>query len=272
MPFDPDICRYFEPRFKSASQRIRVASERWTTVNLPCPACSSGLKAYPNNMKVRDLHCGNCDEQFQLKSAKHRFVKQAIDGQYETQIESVRRGDYPSLLLLWYQDCKVEEVTAIHKSCIIPDFFVPRKPLSATAQRAFWKGCNISLLQMPSIAKITLVLNQQLRSSESVHSNWQSAQSLLKTDISNRGWLADTLKCVEEQFAIFKLQDLYATCEARLQQKYPDNHHVKDKIRQQLQRLRDLGFVEFLGSGTYRYMGTSDIRTTRSQKTELEKK
>jgi chromosome condensin MukBEF MukE localization factor len=27
---------------------------------------------------------------------------------------------------------------------------------------------------------------------------------------------------------------------------------VRDKIRQQLQVLRDLGFVEFLGSGRYR--------------------
>ncbi len=30
------------------------------------------------------------------------------------------------------------------------------------------------------------------------------------------------------------------------------NRHVRDKIRQQLQILRDLGFVEFLGSGRYR--------------------
>ncbi len=28
--------------------------------------------------------------------------------------------------------------------------------------------------------------------------------------------------------------------------------HVRDKIRQQLQVLRHLGFVEFLGSGSYR--------------------
>ena len=31
-----------------------------------------------------------------------------------------------------------------------------------------------------------------------------------------------------------------------------ENLHVRDKIRQQLQRLRDLGFVEFLGRGIYR--------------------
>jgi len=30
------------------------------------------------------------------------------------------------------------------------------------------------------------------------------------------------------------------------------NAHVRDKIRQQLQVLRDLGLLEFLGSGSYR--------------------
>jgi type II restriction enzyme len=33
---------------------------------------------------------------------------------------------------------------------------------------------------------------------------------------------------------------------------HPGNRHVPDKIRQQLQVLRALGFVEFLGRGRYR--------------------
>ena len=31
-----------------------------------------------------------------------------------------------------------------------------------------------------------------------------------------------------------------------------DNRHVRDKIRQQLQVLRDLGLLEFRGDGSYR--------------------
>ena len=34
--------------------------------------------------------------------------------------------------------------------------------------------------------------------------------------------------------------------------KHPDNHHIKDKIRQQLQMLRDNGIIEFIGRGHYR--------------------
>ena len=33
-----------------------------------------------------------------------------------------------------------------------------------------------------------------------------------------------------------------------------DNRHVRDKIRQQLQVLRDLGLIEFRGRGHYRLL------------------
>lgn len=37
-----------------------------------------------------------------------------------------------------------------------------------------------------------------------------------------------------------------------LQLKHIDNHNIEAKIRQQLQVLRDKGFIEFLGNGQYR--------------------
>ena len=45
--------------------------------------------------------------------------------------------------------------------------------------------------------------------------------------------------------------DVYAF-EGLLGQKHPQNHHVRPKIRQQLQLLRDKGFIDFLGHGMYR--------------------
>ena len=49
----------------------------------------------------------------------------------------------------------------------------------------------------------------------------------------------------------FMLSEVYAH-EAGLRRLHPQNLHVRDKIRQQLQRLRDLRFIEFLGAGMYR--------------------
>jgi type II restriction enzyme len=40
--------------------------------------------------------------------------------------------------------------------------------------------------------------------------------------------------------------------EKQLAAKHPENNHIKDKIRQQLQMLRDKGIIGFNGRGHYR--------------------
>ncbi len=44
--------------------------------------------------------------------------------------------------------------------------------------------------------------------------------------------------------------------EDRLSALYPGNNNVRPKIRQQLQVLRDRGWLEFLGRGRYRVRGS----------------
>jgi type II restriction enzyme len=60
------------------------------------------------------------------------------------------------------------------------------------------------------------------------------------------------MKCVE---AIgkreFQIDSIYAF-ENRLSKLYPDNRNVRPKIRQQLQFLRDRGYLEFVSRGYYR--------------------
>lgn len=66
------------------------------------------------------------------------------------------------------------------------------------------------------------------------------------------GWKLDIFDCLnnlpQQQFT---LANVYSF-ENRLKEKHPLNNNVKDKIRQQLQALRDLGLVEFLGDGKYK--------------------
>jgi type II restriction enzyme len=57
-------------------------------------------------------------------------------------------------------------------------------------------------------------------------------QSPPSADVPSRGWLADVLKCVEEQLTTFALQDLYRSSEEELQRKHPDNRNVRATIRQ----------------------------------------
>lgn len=62
----------------------------------------------------------------------------------------------------------------------------------------------------------------------------------------------DVLDCVNEiPSSEFSLEEAYSF-EGKLSAKYTDNHNVRAKIRQQLQILRDKGYIEFLGRGQYK--------------------
>lgn len=59
-----------------------------------------------------------------------------------------------------------------------------------------------------------------------------------------RGWLMDIMRCVEKiTHEIFSLDDVYKF-ENELRIKHPENHNITAKIRQQLQFLRNKGYVE----------------------------
>ncbi|MGH9400932.1 MAG: Dam-replacing domain protein [Terriglobia bacterium] len=64
--------------------------------------------------------------------------------------------------------------------------------------------------------------------------------------------MLDVLNVVRSlQKSDFRLTDVYGHSK-ELQLLHPGNLHVCEKIRQQLQRLRDMELVEFLGGGKYR--------------------
>gem|GEM_PF-3007954 len=49
----------------------------------------------------------------------------------------------------------------------------------------------------------------------------------------------------------FVLEDIYNYNQA-LKIKYPNNNFINEKIRQQMQFLRDNGYIEFIGKGHYK--------------------
>ena len=68
-----------------------------------------------------------------------------------------------------------------------------------------------------------------------------------------KGWTRLTLQGVLSlPESEFQIPDLLAVCGPMAARQYPRNQNVRPKLRQQLQILRDLGLVEFLGKGFYR--------------------
>jgi len=127
-----------------------------------------------------------------------------------------------------------------------------RPPLAPTARRAGWVGCNILLNKIPQDARIPIVSNGAACPTAEVRRAYRRLRPLENLKAETRGWTLDVLNVVRSlNKPEFSLSDVYARAD-ELSKLHPDNRHVRDKIRQQLQVLRDLGLLEFLGSGSYR--------------------
>jgi hypothetical protein len=66
------------------------------------------------------------------------------------------------------------------------------------------------------------------------------------------GWLGLVMGALAQMPVEFSLSEAYERILPLAAQHYPANRHPKDKIRQQLQGLRDLGMLEFVTPGRYR--------------------
>jgi type II restriction enzyme len=109
-----------------------------------------------------------------------------------------------------------------------------------------------------------------------VREKFHRVKPLKEISIKQRGWTLDVLNIVERVVAErgsvtrstsslkepncgsqsrapgeFTNEDIYAHAR-ELEQLHPDNRHIRDKIRQQLQVLRDTGFLAHPGSGKWR--------------------
>lgn len=246
--------------YKSNEQRVRCMSEKWLIEEAYCPACGGQLAEHPNNTPVGDSYCLDCGENYELKSKSTNsnkiltLPKKIADGAYSTMMQHMQNQTIPNLLFLQYLSCyTVASLLVIPKQFFVPTLIEKRKPLSENARRAGWVGCNILLEPIPQIGRIPIIKNQSFESKEKVISIFQKTLFLRhQQKLEAKGWLLDVMRCVEligkEEFT---LQDIYKH-EALLKDLHPENNNVQAKIRQQLQVLRDAGFLAFVGRGVYR--------------------
>ena len=160
----------------------------------------------------------------------------------------------PNLFILQYD----LDMWAVRTVLLVPHFAFTlsavecRKPLAPTARRAGWVGCNILLDKIPVDARISIVSEGAPHTPREVRSAYNRLRPLEKLQVEKRGWTLDVLQVVQSLGKRdFTLAEVYAHTDA-LARLHPKNDHVRDKIRQQLQVLRDFDFVEFLDRGHYR--------------------
>ena len=240
--------------YKSKSQLIRVQSEGWLLKNMYCPCCGNPmLQKFENNKPVADFFCDKCSEQFELKSTNKTIKNKIVDGAYETAIKRVKSNSNPDLFVLQYQSESVTDLIIVPKYFFTPNIIEKRRPLGITARRAGWIGSNIIYKDIPTQGKIKIISNGEIIPQDIVLAEYQKASRLNISDIDNRGWLFDVMNCINSiDTVFFTINDLYLF-EATLQKLHPENHNIRAKIRQQLQYLRDKGFIDFVDNkGRYK--------------------
>lgn len=241
--------------YHSKSQIARILTESWVEQNMFCPRCGClRLMHYENNRPVADFYCDNCGSDFELKSKNGVIGDTVVDGAYATMITKITERKTPDFMFMSYsmKELCVTNLMFIPKHFFVPSVIEKRKPLGEKARRAGWTGCNIRLDRIPRQGRVAIISNGI---AASVSDTVRCVDWALRLDIRNvesRGWLFDVLNCINtipnEEFT---LNDMYQF-EPILAQLYPDNCNIRAKIRQQLQRLREKGFISFLGRGYYR--------------------
>lgn len=242
-------------QYSSNTQKIRVITENWVNKNMFCPYCGSQhISHFENNRPVADFFCPSCREEYELKSKSASINNKVNDGAYNTMIERITSINNPNFFFMHYNknNLQVENFVMIPKYFFLPEVIEKRKPLAETARRAGWIGCYILLNRIPNEGRIYIVQNEKEVPIEQIINKVHKTEFLRGSKLDVRGWTLDVLNCVNKiEDATFTLEQMYRF-EKELSIKHPDNHHVKDKIRQQLQMLRDNEIIEFIGRGHYR--------------------
>jgi type II restriction enzyme len=241
--------------YTSGSQRARVVTEFWGEHNLYCPNCSSpNLSRLSHNTKASDFSCPNCRFWFQLKGQKTRLGHSITDGAYRAMMDAIRSDAAPNFYFMHYDlaTWSVRNLLLVPSFAFPPSAIVKRNPLSATARRAGWVGCNFNLSLIPSDARIPVVTESVARPATEVRERFQRVKPLQEISTAQRGWTLDVLTAIRSlKKTEFTNEDVYRLV-PHFEKLHPGNRHIKDKLRQQLQVLRDAGFLEHTARSEWR--------------------
>lgn len=235
----------------SLTQQARRLTEDWAARQQYCVRCQSAhLEPHPNNRRVADLQCPVCQLEYQLKAQQKPFGTRLNDGAYAPMRAAVESGTGPAFLFMHYS----RESWQVRDLSLVPSFAFPlsavvaRPPLGPHARRAGWQGCYFDLTRIASSARLPILTSGQIVPTATVRGAYAQLERALTVAGRNHTWTFEVLRCVENLPAHFTTQDAYSFA-PELARLFPANRNVEAKIRQQLQVLRDAGYLTHTARG-----------------------
>ena len=168
-------------------------------------------------------------------------------------MEAIKNDRTPNFFFMQYElaTWRVKNLLLIPSFAFPPSAIIKRKPLSITARRHGWVGCNIALNRVPVEARIPVVTESAVMPASEVREKFRRVKPLKEISVTQRGWTLDVLNAIRRLGKTeFTTNDAYIFTR-ELEKLHPDNRHVRDKIRQQLQVLRDTGLLLHIDRGVW---------------------
>lgn len=148
-----DTCKHIKEEYKWTSvSRIVGEAVEDCIVTMPCPICNNKeLVKYKTNQKAKDVRCENCMSQFQIKASKYNKKQHSslklLGAEYKTTCSSIKENNVHYLVLMYSVSAGdkyiINDIYFVNHTDITDRCVIPRKPLSPTARRAGWQGCNL---------------------------------------------------------------------------------------------------------------------------------
>lgn len=246
--------------YTSRAQISRIWTESWMASFGYCLSCTSeSLTRTPGSTPLCDFVCPTCEHRYELKSKSSPHSHIVQDGGYDSMMRRMAEGNPPALLLLQYSRPRTAEepASAVRLTALHPVFFTPEvvrkrpKPHVRPRTGALYQMCDLDLSRIPADGKITLLADGIERPHSEVRSDFKASERFAELPLKQRGWAALILSVIRAtgKQHIFNA-DLYAQ-EATFRAAFPGNNNIRPKIRQQMQELEQLGYVERVASGEY---------------------
>jgi type II restriction enzyme len=145
----------------TARQQLGAKGEKSIRDHVPCPRCNRPRHLTPlqRNFQCADLICKFCGYLAQVKAVtlrgdSHELPSRILGAAWGPQHEQIMAGIYHGLFIACFSEAgklvRIDYIPAhILQTC--PAIFEPRKPLSASARRAGWRGFIYNLDEVPAV-------------------------------------------------------------------------------------------------------------------------
>ncbi|MDD2565560.1 MAG: DpnI domain-containing protein [Candidatus Gracilibacteria bacterium] len=238
---------------KDTQQIIKAITEHWTANNIFCPICGSSLDKHKIDRPINDLFCIDCNNDFELKASKGKFTKMLPAGNYQKAIDTITNKPMHLFVLKYSEDYTVTNFLVVPKYFFTSEI-VKKRP-NALKDRPNYFMSDINFSNIPESGKIHYISNGTYKTRTEILKEWEKIKFLEKEKASSKGWIFDIMICIEKlNKNEFHLKELNIFID-ELSYKHPENNNIEPKIRQQLQLLRNKGYLEFIdGKGNYRVL------------------